>query len=321
MISRRQALIAGALGAVPLAILAQAPRPIVGMLVPRPLRTSEYASGLLRRLAELGYRDGDSMALHYRSAGGVAERFPALARELTDLKCDLIFAVGSLGPALALRKVPTPVVFLAVDYDPVAKAIVTSLRRPGGTVTGVYVQQEALIVKRFELMREVVPNARRFLVLADPFSAEQVPTAHDAAKQARVDLTIVDLQKKPYDYAAAFEAGRRAGAQGLVGLASPVFSDDASLIAGHLRKHRMPAVGSSVELARNGYLLAFGPDAAKVGRRAAEMAVRILKGSNPAEIPVELADEFAVAVNAGTARAIGVKIPESVLARATIVVP
>lgn len=319
MTSRRQFLVASALGAAAPRALAQRRRATLGMLLPRPLPASEYAAGILGRLSELGYRDGAGMSFHYRSADGVAERFPALAEELVALKCELIFALGPLGPAVALRRAPVPVVFVAVDYDPVSKRLVASLRRPGGNLTGVYVQQEALVAKRFELMRELVPDAGRFLVLADVFSAEQLPAARSAAKQAGVALSVIQFSKRPYDYSAAFDEGRKAGIEALVGLASPVFSEDSVAIAGHLKKHRLPAVGSSIELARNGYLLSFGADAAKVGRRAAEIALRILEGARPSSLPVELASEFELAVNASSARVLGRRVPESVLARATTI--
>lgn len=290
------------------------------MLVPRRLSDSYYARGILSRFAELGYRDGVEMTLHYRSADGVADRFPALADELIREKCDVILAIGSDATALALRRAPMPVVFLAVDYDPVAKGVVSSLRSPGGNLTGVYVPQNELVAKRLELMREVMPHAGRFLVLADVFSRNQVAAARAAAERVGVELTVVEFSRRPYDYAAAFEQARKVGAGALVGLASPVFSDNGAAIAEQLGKHRLPAVGSSVELAQAGYLLGFGPDNAKVARRTAELAVRILEGMKPSDSAVESADEFELAVNASTARQLGLKIPESVLARATRIV-
>ena len=122
---------------------------------------------LLKRLGELGYVEGRNLIVEYRSADGVLERFPALARELIDAKCDVIFAIGApqAAQALVAAKSPVPVVIIANDYDPVKAGIVLNLRQPGGNVTGVYLSQIELSAKRLELMRAILPAATRYLVL------------------------------------------------------------------------------------------------------------------------------------------------------------
>jgi putative ABC transport system substrate-binding protein len=316
-------MIAGVIGAVAPALIFAQTRPTrIGMLGPRSLAESNYAPGVVRRLAELGYRDGAGTVIEYRSTDGYAERFPKLARDLIDLKCDVIFAIGAEQAARALQdaRSPAPVVFVAVDYDPLEKGIVDSLRRPDRNTTGVYVPQNALVAKRLEIMREVIPTARRFLVFSDMFTRDQISAARNATDAAGVQLTVIEFSRQPYDYENAFQAGLNAKVQAAIVLSSPVFSTNRSKITALLAKHRLPGIASSLQHAEAGFLLGLNADAVKLTRRAAEIGVRILKGARPADIPVEQADEFELAVNAKTARMLGIKIPESVLARATRII-
>lgn len=331
MTSRRQFLLAvsaiaparGTLAAVGFSrAAAQARRARIGVLSARPLRGSFYVSAVVQRLSELGYGEGTSTVFEYRSAEGRLDQYPKLARELIEQKCDLIFAIGPVYTARALQEARSqaPVVFLAVDYDPLDKRIITSLGKPGGNITGVYIPQAELAAKRMQIMREIVPAARRFLVFVDAYSTDQIGAVRKAAAAARVELTVIEFSKLPYDYAGAFEAGRKAQVEALIGLASPVFAANAAALSAMLLKYALPGAASSVPHAEAGFLISYGADVNKVSRRAAEIGVRILKGVKPADIPVEQADEFELAVNARTARALELKIPESVLARATRIV-
>lgn len=321
MTTRRRFLVATALGALGVRQAAAQARPVrIGMLVPRPVQESVYATGVLRRLAELGYRqETGKMVLEYRSADGVPDRYPGLARELIDARCDVIFAIGDRHPPRVLREAQgsVPIVFVAVDYDPLAQGIVASLSRPDGNTTGVYVPAIELAAKRVEIMREVVPAARRYLVLADTFSSDQIAPVRTAAAAAGVEAVLVEFSQRPYDYADAFRAGRKAEVGAFVTLASPVFAGDRAQLAALLEGHRLPSIGTMLQQTRAGFLLSLGPEDEKVARRAAEIGVRILNGAKPADIPVEQAAEFELVVNAKTARALGIKLPESVLARAT----
>ena len=318
MATRRQVLIAGALGAVGIPrARAQARQAKIGVLGARPLSESVYGDGIMRSFAALGYHN-----LEYRSAEGSAERYPQLARELIGLKCSLIVAFGPEQPARALQdaRSPVPIVILAVDYDPVDKAIVASLRRPDRNTTGVYVPQNQMVAKRIDIMREVLPSARRFMVVADVFSRDQLAAAKSAAAEARVELTVIDFPSRPHDYARAFEIAKKERSEALVMLSSPVFAADAAPLSELALKHRMPTIGSTVQQASRGFLVSFNADATKATRRVAEIGVRILNGAKPETIPVEQADEFELTVNARTARVLGLRIPESVLARATRIV-
>src|SRR5437764_5572932 len=183
MTTRRQFLLASAIGAVaPAGAFAQPRQPRIGLLSPRALAESSYAPHLVRRLEELGYRDGSTMALEYRSAEGVYDRFSKLAIELVERKCDVVFSLGIVAThALRNARPLSPVVFLATEGDPVKAGLVSDLRRPDGNSTVVYIPQEALVEKRIELLREVVP-LRRLLVLADFIGKDLLDTARRAAE-------------------------------------------------------------------------------------------------------------------------------------------
>ena len=320
---RREFLLAGALSAIaPASALAQA-RPVkIGMLSARSLKESTYAGGVVRRLAELGYREGAGMVLEFRSAESFAERYPKFARELIDLKCDLIFAIGPELPARALQdaRAPMPIVFFAIDYDPIEKGIVASLRKPDRNTTGFYIPANALAGKRVEIMREVVRGAKRFLVLSDVFSRDQLQAARKAAESAGVRLSVTDFSAPPYDFPAAFESGMKEGAEAFIALSSPVFAAHAPELSALALKHRLPSIGTVVQQVNAGFLISFAADPVKASARVAEIGAKIFKGATPADIPVEQAAEFELAVNAKTAKALGIKIPESVLARATRIV-
>jgi putative ABC transport system substrate-binding protein len=321
---RRRFLATLALAAAP-SVLAQARKPVkIGILFPSPQSRipGTWSAALLSALEEFGYREGAGLTLEYRDWGSNVEALPKLARELIAAKCDLMFALGPELPARALQdaRSPAPIVFVAVDYDPIERGLVRSLRQPDRNTTGVYVPQNALVAKRFEVLREVVPKARNFLVMSDVHSRDQVAAARTAAEASGVRLTLVEFHQPPYDFQGAFETARKAKVQGVVQLASPGFHLRRDEISELLLKHRLPAVGSNVQQAEAGYLLTVGPDINKTTQRAARIAVRIFKGAKPAEIPVEQADEVDLTINAKTAKALGMKMPESVLARATRIV-
>jgi putative ABC transport system substrate-binding protein len=258
------------------------------------------------------------MILEFRSADGRPERYSTQARELIDLKCDVIFTLGSHLPARALLDLGTavPSVFWAGDYDPVEKGIVKSLTKPGGYMTGVYAPQAAVVAKRMEVLRDLVPQPKRFAVFADPWSKDHVAAAKAAAETLRVQLSLTEFSAQPYDFEGAIEGARRDGAQGIVFLNSPVFAERFPDISPLLVKRRMPSVGG----AYSGVLIRYHGNTEKAGARVADIGVRVLKGQRPADIPVEQNDEYVIVINTRVAKAIGITIPESVRARATRIV-
>lgn len=302
------------------AVRAQVRQVRVGILHPLPRGPNAVtAMAILERMAELGYREGAAMKVEYRTGG---DDYPKAAKELIDAKCDVFFAIGpeAAVKALQVARAPAPIVFYAIDYDPVAKGIVSSLGRPDRNSTGIFVPQNALVAKRFELLRELLPDARNFLVLSDVHSRDQVAPARAAAEASGVRMTLIEFLNPPYDFAAAFATARKERADGMVVLNSPVFFARGKELAALQLEHRLPAVGGRLPWVEAGFVSGLAEDSVKATRRAAQMALRIIKGAKPADIPVEQADEFELAINAKTAKALGVKVPESVLARATKIV-
>jgi putative ABC transport system substrate-binding protein len=290
VITRRHVLLAGALSALIARYAGAQASPVrIGILSPRSLHTSFMTPAVIQRLAALGYREGAGAILEYRSAEDQIERYPQLARELINARGDIIFAMGPEAAVTALRqaRVTVPVVFYASEYDPVAAGIVKTLARPEGNFTGVYVPQNALVAKRLELMRETVPSVRH--------------------------------PEQPYDFAGAFEKGKKVQVDGFLMLSSPSFATHLGTCLALLEKYRLPAVGAIV-FAEKGLLLGYGPHATQGARRAAELGARILKGAKPADIPVEQDDNFELVINAKAAKMLGVKLPESVRARAVRIV-
>jgi putative ABC transport system substrate-binding protein len=319
---RRMFVIAGALAGIAPIAFAQARRTVrIGMFGPANPGRSPWSRALLKALAEAGYPEGSGTILEHRIPRAIAD-YPKHARELIELKCDLIYALGPEAPARALQDLRSsaPIVFLAIDYNPVEKGIVASLRKPDRNTTGVYVPQAELVVKRMEILREFLPRARSFLVLVDTFSKDQLPPLRAAAQAAGIRLTTVEFTDDAYDFGAAFETGRKAKIEGLIGLASPIFAQRSKEIVALLAKHRLAAVGSNPLQIEAGYLITLGPHIGKTTRRAAQIGARVLQGVKPSDIPVEQADEFELAINTKAATALGLSIPESVRLRATRIV-
>ena len=317
MITRRKLFIV--LGACASRIaFGQARSVCIGVLAAR--QPSLFFPQVLARLGELGYVEGKNLIVDYRSADSVAERFPSLARDLILAKCDLIFAVGPLHAARALldAKVDVPVVVLAVDYDPVKAGIVASLRRPGGNVTGIFSLSSSLMAKRLELFREIVPKAKRILVLSDLFTIEQLESVRQAAAQLRVEIVVETFAALPYDIEAAVARGRKAGAEALFILSSPALYDRRTTISKLVRQYRLPLAMPEGALEETESLFMYAPVQPFV--RAGDMAVSILKGAKAGDIPMEQPTEFELVVNLKTARALKISIPQSILLRANRVI-
>ncbi len=309
-----------ALGAAPSTLLAQKRTVRVGALGPR--KNSVLLPRALKRLAELGYVEGRNLELVLRSADGVPERFPALARELIEAKCDLIFALGAEAAARALldAKSPIPVVLIATDYDPLRAGLVSNLRRPGGLVTGVVGETLALSAKRMEIMREILPKVNRFLVLSDNFTKSQLEFSIEAARALRVELVIESFGTPPYDFEAAIAKGRGAQAGALIVLTSPEFRNQRDKIYDLAIKHRLPASYGSESARDRGILFFYGADLDKHVARAGDIAASILGGKPPGDIPIELPTHITLTVNLKTAKALGITVPKSVLVRADQVI-
>jgi putative tryptophan/tyrosine transport system substrate-binding protein len=275
-----------------------------------------------KRLAELGYVEGRNLAFEFRNASGRFEDLPALARDLIATRPDVIMVTGPEASIRAAKQAAgsVPVVMVAIDVDPVAAGLVRSLQRPGTNMTGLSAQQIDLTVKRLQLLKEMLPALRRVTVLANATTGTQLAAVTRASGEIGVELDVVELGDPPHDYDALFKAARQARADGMFVLSSGIFFRDRVRITQAALEHALPAAYSQGDFADYGGLLAYGVDLPQLYRRAAEYMDRILKGASPSELPVEQATKFELVINAKTARALKIAVPQSLLVRADRVV-
>jgi putative ABC transport system substrate-binding protein len=285
-------------------------------------RAEAYNVAFVARLGELGFAEGRNLVIDYRNAEGQFERLPALGSDLARQKCDAFLAVGPEATLVAAREAvrETPIVIVANDYDPVATGHITSMARPGGRITGVAQFQTELPAKRLGLLMELLPNATRFAVLADSATKGQLAVVREAAQRLDIVLHVVEFRSAPYDYEAAFTEFSSAGAQALLALTSGLFVPARRKIPALALAHRLPSMFNNHLWAQAGGLLTCGVNFNHLYRRAAEQVSLILKGARAADIPVEEPSAFELVANLKTARALGLTIPPSILARADEVI-
>jgi len=313
MLSRRRFLAFSAAAAFAARARAQTRSSRIGILGPSPLETSLYAVGVVRAFGELGWAEGARATFLYRYADGNFEAFRKQAQELVARECDLLIAVRAEPPARALQftQPAGPILFLAVDYDPIESGVVSSLRRPDRNTTGVVVPQNVLVGKRVEMIRALLPHADRLMVFADSYSANQVEAARKAAAANSFELMLVQFASQPYDYSTFVQSARGLGVDAFMTLASPAFARDREQIQEATIRLNLPTIGSNPQQAESGYLLTLGSNVPKVSRRVAQMGARLLLGTKPAAMPVEMADESELVLNLRTARALGMNVPEA----------
>jgi ABC-type uncharacterized transport system substrate-binding protein len=273
-------------------------------------------------LHDLGYIEGKNIVIEWRWAEGKYERFPSLIAELIASKVDLIVTAGT--PAtIALKKATTtlPLVMIAVG-DPVGSGLIASLAHPGGNLTGLTSISPELDGKRLELLREVVPKISHVAVLWNPTSPLQVAAEREtqaAAQAMKIKVLSLGVQaEEQFDNAFATILRERPGA--LLVLADRLFLHHRARIMDFATKHHLPGVHAYVELVEAGGLMSYGPSYAGMHRRAAYFVDRILKGTKPADLPVEAPAKFELVVNLKAAKQIGLTVPQSVLYRADKVI-
>ena len=316
-----------ALGAAPLAAEAQQAAKVarIGYLSPNLAASPYLRDAFLQGLRDLGYVEGRNVVIEYRDAEGKLERLPALAAELVALKVDVILAEGgTLGPRVAQQATRTiPIVFAA--GDPVGSGLVTSLARPGGNVTGLSAFAPELVGKRLELLKQAVPGVSRVAVLWQPGAfgerteKDTLKRAEVAARDLGVPLQFVEA-RGPADFDRAFSDMSVARAGALTVLASNMFVSERRRLVDLAAEKRLPAIYSARELVDAGGLMSYGANLADLNRRAATYVDRILKGTRPADLPVEQPTKFELIINLKTAKALGLAIPQSVLGRADEVI-
>ena len=295
----------------------------VGILTAVTAPTIEPLHELLRQeLRERGYVEGQHIVLESRSAEGHYERLPALAAQLVALPVAVLVTWGTPATVAAKQVTSTvPIIFLAVG-DPVGSGIVASLAQPGGNVTGVSNLTAELSAKQLELLKEIVPGLRQVAVLLNPrnpVSALQLRWTELAAQALGVQLQVVKVHD-PSEFEAAFLSMTRERAGALTVLADTMFLSQRRQIVDLAVKHRLPAMFNAREYAEAGGLIAYGPRLADQWQRAAYYVDRILKGTKPADLPVEQPTKFELAISLKTAQALGITMPPSLLVLADEVI-
>jgi putative ABC transport system substrate-binding protein len=313
------ALLGAAAAGWPSGARAQAVKmPTIGLMGSgTPAAQSQWTSAFLDRLRELGWTDGRNIAIEYRWAEGRNERFAEIADELVRLKVDVIVTHNTPGP-LAAKKATSviPIVF-ATAGDPVGTGIVASLARPGGNVTGLSAQAPDAVERRLELLREVVPGLRRLAVLSDvdnPLTVLETSEVQKASRTLAIEVAAFGIRRDE-DIAAAFEAFRDR-AEALYVTANPITLTNRIRINTFALAARLPTMYVVREYVEAGGLMSYGPNWPSMWRRAADLVDKILRGAKPAEIPVEQPTRFDLVLNLTTAKALGLKIPDKLLALA-----
>src|SRR5215471_4108386 len=317
-------IVGGSILAAPLVADGQAKKtPRIGFLAGS---SAEYIKGRIaafeQALRELGYVDGKSIVIEYRYADGRFERLPNLATELVRLRVDVLVVAGA--PAAHAAKNATSVIPIVIGNaaDPVGTGLVASLARPGGNITGLSDFNLGLVTKRLELLKQVVPTASRVAVLLNPANPTNLPQLKEIQTVApALGVTLLPLEaKEPNDIDRAFAVMRNQQPGALIVFGDLMFGTHQKRMAELALKSRLPAIWAVKENVDAGGLMSYGTNFDDLYRRAAGYVDKILKGTKPADLPVEQPTKFELVINLKTAKALGLTIPQTLLLRADQVI-
>jgi putative ABC transport system substrate-binding protein len=321
---RRREFISGLCGAAAMPIVARAQRPklpTIGFLgTASAAAWSQWAAAFVGRLRELGWIEGQTVAIEYRWAEGRSERFAELAAELVRLKVDVIVTSGTAVPAAKRATSTVPIVF-AIAVDPLGAGLVANLARPDGNVTGLSLQSADLAGKRIELLREVVPNIRRLAILGNggnPNLALDIGEVQRAAKLLGLEVAIFEFRRAE-DIPPVIERMKNA-VDALYVVPDPLVNTTRAHLNTSALAVRLPTMHGGREFLAAGGLISYGPNFPANFRRAADFVDKILRGTKPAELPVEQPVKFDLVISLKTAKALGLTMPESLLVRADEVI-
>ena len=320
-------LLSGAAAAWPLAAEAQQPSAKalhqIGVLSPFSRADSERWHQALRQgLRDLGWVEGENISFEYRYADGVSEHLPELVAEVIKHQVAVIVVAVTPDALAAAKATKTIPIVMAAAGDPIAAGLIQNLARPGGNVTGLSQMATDLAAKRLELLKETVPNLSRVAVLWNPrddlstitWREIQLPARRMNIELHSLEVTVVS------EFDSAFTKATGAKDHAIYVLPGPIFVDNERRIAEFAAKYRLPSVFHLPEFVHAGGLMSYGPDRVDLFRHAAGFVDKILKGANPGDLPVEQPTKFELAINLKTAKALGLTIPPSVLARADEVI-
>jgi putative ABC transport system substrate-binding protein len=304
--------VAAASGVWPFAADAQKRMPVIGILDPD---VTFIFDAFVEGMRDLGYVEGQTIAYVRKVAQGKPQSIPAMAADLVDLKVDVIVTVASQWIRAAQNATSTiPIVFLAAP-DPVSTGLVSSLSKPGGNVTGISWFVDELSEKRIELLHDLVPDLRDVAVFYDPGISTSLEATEQAGRRLGLKLHATALPSVE-SFEPAFKDAAAAHVDAVEALASPFFNANRARLGELAAKYRLPAIYETGEYVRSGCLIAYGPIFTDMARRGATYVDRILKGEKPGDLPIERPTKFELAINLKAARALGLSIPPSILARA-----
>jgi ABC-type uncharacterized transport system substrate-binding protein len=294
----------------------------IGFLWDGPTVFPDAIEAFRRALRDLGYVEGRNIAIEYRWADGKPERMRELAEELVLLKVDVIVAPSSIYTDAAKQATSTiPIVFMS-HADPLGSDHVTSLSRPGGNITGLSLMMTETNVKSLELLKEAIPGLSRIAVIFDPATPSHGPGLK-AVEVAGLSLAL-RVQPVPVrsstEYESAFSAISRERADAVLVLSTPLFIAEARRLAELAIKHKLPSIFGPKQHVEAGGLMSYSPDRSDLWRRGAIYVDKILRGVDPADLPVEQPTKFELVINLKTAKALGLDVPPSLLARADEVI-
>ena len=322
-IGRRKLLaaLAGAAAAWPLAARAQQPGKTIGFVgAPTPSAWRSYVPAFVQRLNELGWIEGRTATIVYRWAGGRTERYTEIAAEFVRLNVDVIVSSGTAIVAAKQVTSVIPIVF-AVATDPLGSGLVANLARPGGNVTGLSSLTSDLFGKRLEILREAVPGLRRLAIMGNlgyPGTVQELNEVQAAARTLKLEVSTLGIRRTE-DIAPAFEA-IRSGADALYVCTDSLAAANRVPIVVLALGARLPTIYGEQAHVEAGGLMSYGANVPNLFRRAGDFVDKILRGAKPANLPVEQPTKFDLVINLITARALGLTIPPTLLARADQVI-
>jgi putative tryptophan/tyrosine transport system substrate-binding protein len=324
MMDRRAFLGALALLAAPPGAQAQQPaaRRRIGVLLVLLSPAGKEAQAFRQGLRDVGYVEGRDLVIEWRSAEGDYARLPQLAADLVERKVEVILADTTPATQAARRATSTIPIVMAIVANPVEAGLVSSLARPGGNVTGLSIMLAELSAKRLQLLKETMPSLTRVVVLWNPptpYHAKAVDNLKTVAPSLAIELNLVSVPT-PEDIGPAFEAVKRAHAQALYVVDSPPFFTHRATLLRLAAKSRLAVISGERPYTEEGGLVSYGPSYEDQLRRSAGYVDKILRGGKPSDLPIEQPTKFDLVINLKTAKALGLTIPPSLLARADQVI-
>jgi putative ABC transport system substrate-binding protein len=295
--------------------------PVIGILHSVHNPRGRTMTSLREGLQDLGYVEGRSIMLVYRSGERGIETLPALAEELVQRHVDVLCAVGPAAVRAATQATATiPIIAIDLESDPVGKGWVRSFAQPGGNVTGLFLDLPDLAGKWLQLLRAADPEADFVGIMWDSATgSSQLDAVRAAAQNLGTRLLVLPIQA-PKDFDEAIGTGLRGGIKAIVILSSPIFDTSSPRMAALTVKNRLPAISPFREFADAGGVMAYGPDLDDYFRRSASYCAKIIEGAKPSDLPVQLPTTFQLVINLKSAKAIGLTIPQTLLLRADEVI-